>query len=400
MNPLKRIKREPKPLSLLVEAEHNNARTCTMTLPHGPVKTPVYMPVGTKGTIKGLTPSEVANLDCWLLLGNTYHLNNSPGADYLGLIGGLRAFMSWPRNILTDSGGFQMASLSKFCNVTEDGVEFKHPETLAKMYLRPEDSIKAQVGIGADIMMALDDVINPTLKGDRVEEACDRTIRWVDRNISANSNETKQSLFPIVQGSINLELRERCVKALVERDTNGYAIGGLSGGESKIDFVRIVHLCCQRLPKDKPRYLMGVGFPIDLVVCAALGVDMFDCVFPTRTARFGVALSDYGDIKLKNAKYKFDFEPIDKNCDCEACTFYTKAFLHSVVCKEEVAAHLLSKHNIRYLLNLMGRFRQAIFDNQLPAFVSEYVLRYYGGKDKLPDWVIEGLKLAEINLNG
>lgn len=399
MNPLKRIKRDSKPLSLLVEAEHNHARACVMTLPHGPVRTPVYMPVGTKGTIKGLTPSEVANLDCWLLLGNTYHLNNSPGADFLGLLGGLRVFMNWPRNILTDSGGFQMVSLSKFCSVTEKGVEFEHPETAAKMFLRPEDSIRAQVGIGADIMMALDDVVSSTLIGSRVEEACDRTIRWIDRNLSANTNEDRQNLFPIVQGSTDLALRERCLAALIEKDTNGYAIGGLSGGENKMDFVRVVHFCCKTLPKNKPRYLMGVGFPVDLVICAALGVDMFDCVFPTRTARFGVALSDYGDLKLKNAKFKFDFEPIDKNCDCEACRCYTKAFLHSVVCKEEMAAHLISKHNIRYLLMLMGRFREAVFEKRMPSFVLDYVTGFYGSRDKLPDWVFEGLKLADISLD-
>jgi len=317
MQSLKRIKTDSKPLTFNVEAQQNKARASTMKLPHGPVRTPIYMPVGTKGSIKGLTPNEVEALDCWLLLGNTYHLHNSPGSDFLASVGGLRAFMGWKRNILTDSGGFQMVSLSKFCEVDEQGVRFEHPTTKEIMFLRPEDSIRAQIGIGADIMMALDDVVSSTMTGPRVEEACDRTIRWIDRNIEANSNHEQQNLFPIIQGSINLDLRDKCLRAMIVKDANGYAIGGLSGGENKIDFIRTVDFCCKTLPQNKPRYLMGVGFPVDLVLCAALGVDMFDCVYATRTARFGTALTDQGNIKLKTAEFKFDFTPIDKNCDCE-----------------------------------------------------------------------------------
>ena len=195
------------------------------------------------------------------------------------------------------------------------------------------------------------------------------------------------------------KLREHCINELVKRDMNGYAIGGLSGGENKVDFVRVVHFCCTKLPKDKPRYLMGVGFPVDLVICAALGVDMFDCVYPTRTARFGVALSDYGDVKLKNNKYKYDFDPIDKECDCETCKTYTKAFLYSIVCKQEVSASLLTKHNIRYLLRLMERIRQAIFNNNLDQFVYDYMIGFFGSKDKFPEFVIEGMKLAAIPMD-
>ena len=317
MKTLKRIKCEERPLKFVIHAEWKKARASTMTLPHGPVKTPIYMPVGTKGSIKGLTPDEMENLDCWILLGNTYHLNDAPGSDFLASIGGLRNFMSWKRNILTDSGGFQMVSLSKFCEVDENGVEFEHPHKKTRMFLRPEDSIRAQVGIGADIMMALDDVVSSTLTGPRVEEACDRTIRWIDRCISANSNSSRQNLFPIVQGSTNEQLRQKCADALIKTDANGFAIGGLSGGENKLDFIRTVDFCCRRLPKEKPRYLMGVGLPVDLVICAALGVDMFDCVYATRTARFGTALTDQGEIKMKTNKYKYDFSPIDSNCDCE-----------------------------------------------------------------------------------
>lgn len=396
MQSLKHIKTSEKPLHFKIEKEYNRARASLMTLPHGQVRTPIFMPVGTKGAMKGLTPNEMETLDCWIMLGNTYHLNHAPGAKFLSTIGGLRKFMNWKRNLLTDSGGFQMVSLSKLCEIVEEGVRFEHPQNQTIMFLRPEDSIQAQVGIGADIMMALDDVVSSVTTGPRVEEACDRTIRWIDRCLSANTNPTRQSLFPIVQGSTDDRLRLKCLEAMLKIDANGFAIGGLSGGEKKIDFIRTVALCCQHLPKDKPRYLMGVGFPEDLVLCSALGVDMFDCVYASRTARFGTVLTDQGLIKIKGAKNKFNFGPIDENCDCEACQNYTVAFLSSVIGKQETAAHLLTKHNIRYLLRLMERFRQSVLQGKMNEFVVGYMLTYFGGRDKFPDWVVEGLKLAMI----
>ena len=262
--------------------------------------------------------------------------------------------MNWKRNILTDSGGFQMVSLSKYCEINEKEVVFEHPTTKEKMHLRPEDSIKAQNDIGSDIMMALDDVIKTTTSGPRVEEACHRTVRWIDRCLDANRNPEKyfmfnlfgdlrlgvfillkiifrQNLFPIVQGGLDLRLRDICLNELTKRNANGFAIGGLSGGESKLDFVKVnkltktkyqvVSYCTKKLPENKPRYLMGVGFPEDLVICVSLGVDMFDCVFPSRTARFGNALTDYGPLKLTSAKYKFDFNPFDAECDFEVRIF-------------------------------------------------------------------------------
>lgn len=317
MNPFKRIKTSERPLHFKIEKEQLRARASIMTLPHGPVRTPIFMPVGTKGAIKGLTSNEMESIDCWILLGNTYHLNHAPGAKFLALVGGLRNFMNWKRNILTDSGGFQMVSLSKLCEVTEEGVRFEHPHNKSLMFLKPEDSIKAQVGIGADIMMALDDVVSSVRTGPRVEEACDRTIRWIDRCLEANTNSSNQNLFPIVQGSTDDQLRIKCLEAFSKLNANGFAIGGLSGGENKMDFIRTVSLCCEHLPKDKPRYLMGVGFPEDLVICSVLGVDMFDCVYASRTARFGTVLTDHGIMKIKTIKNKYVFEPIDKNCDCE-----------------------------------------------------------------------------------
>ena len=307
----------PKPLHFKLLDKFRNARRSIMTLPHGEVDLPMFMPVGTKGTIKGVTSEEMESLDCKILLANTYHLESNPTSEYLKEYGGLHKFMNWNRNILTDSGGFQMVSLSKLCEINENGVTFEHPNTKQILVLRPEDSIKAQNGIGSDIMMALDDVVPTTTQGPRMEEGCERTIRWIDRNIAAHSRPTEQNLFPIVQGGLDKKLRIRCIEALVAKDANGYAIGGLSGGEEKKQFYEIVAFTAKRLPENKPRYLMGVGYPIDILLCASLGVDMFDCVYPTRTARFGTAFTRHGNIKLKNARYKFDFSPLEEGCTCE-----------------------------------------------------------------------------------
>jgi queuine tRNA-ribosyltransferase len=233
-----------------------------------------------------------------------------------------------------------------------------------------------------------------------VEEAMERTIRWLDRCISAHSRPNEQNLFPIVQGGTDLELRSRCIKALVERDLPGYAIGGLSGGEDKDIFWRVVLHCTQRLPKDRPIYCMGVGYAVDLIVCVALGVDMFDCVYPTRTARFGTALTRNGNMALKQAKYRDDYRPIDANCSCLTCKTYTRAFLHSVAAKETVGCHLLTIHNISFQLNLMKRARQAIIDGQFPEFVRCFLSDWYGSSDitTYPKWVVEALSTVNIDL--
>lgn len=233
----------------------------------------------------GLTYEEMDLMGCRLLLANTYHLAHQPGGKFLEQIGGLHKFVNWKHNILTDSGGFQMVSLSKLCEVTEEGVEFQHPNDKTMMFLRPEDSIHTQNQIGADIIMQLDDVVKTTTVGPRMKEACERTIRWIDRNIQAHARKSEQNLYPIVQGGLDFELRKMCLEALIDKDANGYAIGGLAGGEEKSDFWKIVSYCTDLLPQNKPRYLMGVGYPVDLIVCSCLGVDQFDCVFSTRTAR-------------------------------------------------------------------------------------------------------------------
>ena len=342
-------------LKFTLHKTFKKARRSTMVLPHYEVDLPIFMPVGTKGTIKGLTSEEMVSIDCKLLLGNTYHLASKPTTPYISKFGGLHKFMNWKRNILTDSGGFQMVSLSKLSSVNEKGVVFKHPETGEMMDLRPEDSIQAQNEIGSDIMMALDDVVATTTEGDRMEEANKRTQRWIHRCFDAHNKKDVQNLFPIVQGGLDLEMRRDCAEAFVKLNAPGYAIGGLSGGEEKTKFLKVVEFTAKLLPENKPRYLMGVGFPVDLVLCVSLGVDMFDCVYPTRTARFGTAFSKYGNLRLKNSGYSTDLRPIDDDCECETCRHYTRAYISAVCGKEEVCAHMLSKHNIHFLLNLMRR---------------------------------------------
>ncbi|KAA0192235.1 hypothetical protein HAZT_HAZT006901 [Hyalella azteca] len=367
------------------------------------------MPVGTKrsynsstdeltatdlifqGTMKGLLPEQVADAGADIILGNTYHLGTQPvsenqtphimptfptlkGKEVLSAAGGLHQWMQWPRALLTDSGGFQMVSLLKFAKITEDGVTFQSPydgsytrerncmliicilyyHTGSECVLTPEESIAIQNAIGADIMMQLDDVVDvKETNYERFKEATLRTTRWLDRCIAANKNTASQNLFPIVQGGVFTDLRDLSLTQLMERDSPGYAIGGLSGGEDKEKFWPIIEHCTRRLPQDRPRYCMGVGFAPDLVVCVALGVDMFDCVYPTRTARFGCALVDNGQISLKSDVYASDFSAIDDACSCSTCHTYTRAYIHALTTeKNPVGCHLLSIHNIAYQVRM------------------------------------------------
>jgi len=335
-----------------------------------------------------------------ILLGNTYHLGHRPGADIIEKMGGLHSFMNWERNILTDSGGFQMVSLLKLAKITEQGVTFQSPHDASTMILTPEKSIQLQNQIGADIIMALDDVVSSTTTGPRVKEACERTVRWLDRCISAHGRKNDQNLFAIVQGGLDKDLRDYCLKELIKRDTPGYAIGGLSGGESKDQFWRVVLQCTRSLPKDKPRYLMGVGYPVDLVVCVCLGVDMFDCVYPSRTARFGTAFVRKGGVlQLKSSKFKNDFAPIDESCKCDICKKYTRAYLHTLAVREQLGAQLLTWHNIAYLLQLMKELRESILEGKLEKFVRGFMSDQFPKKD-YPSWAQDALKEVGIELEG
>eukprot|EP00058_Branchiostoma_floridae_P008195 XP_002593683.1 hypothetical protein BRAFLDRAFT_131791 [Branchiostoma floridae] len=354
-------------LKILVECPNTKARVCKLVLPHHTVDTPVFMPVGTQGTLKGMLPAQLEELDCQIILGNTYHLGMRPGPELLDKADGLHNFMNWKRALLTDSGGFQMVSLLKLAEITEEGVKFQSPHDGREMLLTPEHSMAIQNSIGADIMMQLDDVVHSTTKGPRVEEAMYRS-----------------GLFNVLQ-------------EMTKRDLPGFAIGGLSGGEEKTHFWRMVHLSTDYLPRNKPRYLMGVGYAVDLVVCSALGCDMYDCVFPTRTARFGSALVPTGQLQLKNKQYARDFRPIDDNCSCSTCSRYTRAYLHSIATQETVACHLVTVHNIAYQMNLMRTLRQSILEGRFPQFVQDFMDTMYPSRN-YPVWVVEALAAVNINL--
>ena len=399
-----------------VHAICGRARACTVHLHHGPVATPVFMPVGTKASIKGVSVEEITSqpaLDNEIILANTYHLALQPGTDVLKEMGGLHKFMGWKRNILTDSGGFQMVSLLKLAEITEEGVTFESPFDGKRMLLRPEDSIQHQNDIGSDIIMALDDVVSSvTVNDERFQQATYRTLRWLDRCYAAHANPTTQALFPIVQGGLDVSaggLREQCLAGFRNRDDQilGYAIGGLAGGESKDEFWRVVDQCCRALPDTKPRYLMGVGYPLDLVVCTALGVDMYDCVYPTRTARFGVALvpgEAPGTLRLKSHECARDESVIQNECGCQACAGgISRARLHSLLkCGNPLAAQLVTQHNIAYMMALVRNMRTAIMEDCFGDFSKAFVHDQFRGKanggEDIPTWVQQALASAGIEL--
>lgn len=393
------------PLKFKIIKTFNKARASILTLPHAEVLTPIYMPVGTKGTMKGLLSCDLERMGCKLMLSNTYHLALEPGDDFLTKqFGGkdnrgIHHYMNWENNILTDSGGFQIVSLSKLSVRSEQGVEFvSHIEgDKRKIMLTPEKSMQIQNNIGSDIMMAFDDVIRPTSNQEEIKDACERSLRWIDRCIKAHGRKKEQNLFGIIQGGLDLELRTYAVKEMNKRNLPGYAIGGLAGGESKDDFWRVVDTCTSLMPEDKPRYLMGVGYPVDLAVCSLLGVDMFDCVFATRTARFGTAFTNKGFIKLKAEQNKNSFEPIEPECDCDACTKYTRSYFYFMFNKNPRAVNMISFHNVYYLLSLMKKIRTAIIEGKVNEFCQKFFHEQFDYK--YPQWVYQALKKAGVNIS-
>ena len=376
------------------------ARAGRLTLFHECVDTPVFMPVGTQGTLKGLTPAQVEKIGIQIILGNTYHLGNQPGAEVLKKAGGLHKFMGWSRALLTDSGGFQMVSLSKLSTVTEEGVEFQHPKDGTLMMLTPEKSMSIQNAIGADIMMQLDDVVSSTHNDkSRFKEAMHRSVRWLDRCLAAHERPSEQFLFPIIQGGLDEGLRKDCLREMTKRDVHGFAVGGLSGGECKDDFWKMVTVSTDGLPDHKPRYLMGVGYTEDLIVCVALGCDMFDCVFPTRTARFGSALTPTGQLQLKNVVYANDFNPVQKDCKCSTCLTYTRAYLHMLFRSNHPSAcHMLTVHNLTYQFNLMLSIQRAIEVDRFPQFIKSAFLKLFGNPGNYPSWAVDALQSVNVKL--
>ncbi|XP_026193852.1 queuine tRNA-ribosyltransferase catalytic subunit 1 [Cyclospora cayetanensis] len=486
----------PGPLAFHVEAEHGRARAGLLCLPHGNVETPVFMPVGTNGAIKGIhlgllqcidrertastvegapspdtgvasaaertndsVPSkkkgkgqDLPQPPTWfsrLILGNTFHLYRQVGGRRMREVGkGLHRFMRWGANLLTDSGGFQMVSLCRLMDVYEEGVCFRlGKHGLSKKFfpakrkqarqqqqqrnantetadtetaeprvdtdsdevvlLTPEESVAMQNQIGSDIIMQLDDVISSTTPDpQRVEAAMLRSIRWLDRCIVAHGAPGRQALFGIVQGGLDLKLRERALQLFKKRRCHGCAIGGLSGGERKADFWRVVDVCTREdkgLPKRKPRYLMGVGYALDLVVCVALGCDMFDCVFPCRTARFGTAMTRWGSIRIKQHKYALDLRPLDPECDCYTCRSYSRAFLHSTFNRSPMVGQLLTLHNLFYLKHLCSEMRQSIKEHRFHEFVCGFLERLYPRQTIMADGGMSGtqppLKRRRLSLS-
>jgi tRNA-guanine transglycosylase len=392
-------------LSFEIVGSDVRARASILTLPHGEVFTPVFMPVGTYGAMKSVPAEDLERMGPQIILANTYHVGNRPGGDFLDSVGGLHNFMKWKRNMLTDSGGFQMVSLAKLLSLTEEGVEFESPVDHSKMLLTPELSMKIQNSIGADIMMVLDDVVSSLCEDrKRVKEATERTIRWLDRCIAAHKAPRTQNLFAIIQGGLDPELREWSLTETIKRDTPGFAIGGLSGGESKDQFWRVVSQCTYRLPTFKPRYVMGIGYTLDILCCVSLGADMFDCVYPTRTARFGTALVPGGQMRLTHSSFKNDIGVIDPHCKCRACgeLKISRAYLHPIAGKESVAARLITEHNIVYMMTFMNNIRDSIKEGRFEEFVRDFLLTMFPKSDNMkpPRWVrnclVDGAGLKSI----
>ena len=386
-------------LKFKVEAQCSvtKARVAKLSLPHNTFHTPIFMHVGTQGTIKGVTTKQLNDLGVPIILGNTYHLGHRPGPEVIDAAGGLHNFMDWDKAILTDSGGFQMVSLLKLAEFTELGVKFRSPHNGTEMLLTPEHSMAIQNALESDVMMQLDDVIHVLVKGERMHQGMERSIRWLDRCQAAHTKPDKQNLFGIIQGGLESEWRKTCLKEMIKRDCPGYAIGGLSGGEEKADFWKVVSLCTDHLPVTKPRYLMGVGYQVELVVCSALGCDMYDCVFPTRTARFGSALVRTGQLQLKNKQYQTDLNPIDKDCTCLACQKYTRSYIHSLLAEDTTGVVLVTMHNIAHQLRLMEDIREAIRNDLFPQFIQKFFITLFPDKN-YPEWAVNALKSVNIKL--
>jgi len=347
-----------------IDATSGAARSGLLTLPHGSVETPVFMPVGTQATVRTLSPADLKAVGAQIVLANTYHLHVRPGEDVIAQLGGLHKFMAWERPLLTDSGGFQVFSLEGFRRVDDDGVEFQSHVDGGRRKLTPESAIDIQATLGADIAMAFDHVIPGGADEATARDALDRTLRWLERCKRRHDalKTSEQTLWPIIQGGTLPALRTECLDRILELGPwTGIAIGGLSVGEPKDKMYQTVEVLEARLPATLPRYLMGVGFPGDLVAAVERGVDLFDCVAPTRGGRNGSAFTPDGTLNIRNATYRTDDRPLDPSCDCETCTTYSRGYLrHLFVAGELLGLRLLSLHNVRYLIRLAAEMRETI----------------------------------------
>ena len=363
--------------NLLHEEKNTNARLGTIETNYGVVNTPMFMPVGTRATVKTLTPEELYEMHSGVILANTYHLWLRPGADIIEKAGGLHKFMNYHGPILTDSGGFQVFSLANPKDISEEGVHFKSHIDGSNLFLTPEKSIEIQNKLDSDIAMSFDECPPASASYEYMKNSVERTLRWAKRGKDAHKN-PNQSLFGIVQGGVYEDLRKYSATETVKLGFDGYSIGGVANdGENKDAMYKAIEYSTSYIPKDKVRYLMGVGEPEDIIEGVIRGVDIFDCVLPTRIARHGNAFTKYGKISLKNAKYKEDFTPIEEGCDCYACKNYTKAYIRHLVNVDEVlGGRLLSIHNIRFLIRLTEELREAIKEDKLLEYRDEFYKNY------------------------
>lgn len=370
--------------TLLKKEANTNARLGKIKTNYGEYDTPMFMPVGTQATVKTLSPEELVDINSGIILANTYHLWLRPGEDIVNKAGGLHKFMNWDGPILTDSGGFQVFSLAKPKDISEEGVHFKNHLNGDDLFLTPEKSIEIQNKLDSDIAMSFDECPPASADYEYMKNSIERTLRWAKRGKDVHNNEN-QSLFGIIQGGAYQDLREYSAKETVKMDFDGYSIGGVANDhESKEDMYRAIEYSTPFIPDEKVRYLMGVGEPIDILEGVIRGIDIFDCVLPTRLARHGHAFTKYGKINLKNAKYKEDFTPIDAECDCYACKHYTKAYIkHLINADETFGARLLSIHNIRFLIRLTEDIRNAIKEDRILEYKKEFIRNYYEDKKNI-----------------
>lgn len=362
---------------LIKTCKQSGARLGRLHTPHGVIETPIFMPVGTQATVKGMTPEELKDMNAQIILSNTYHLFMRPGPDLIKRAGGLHKFMNWDGPILTDSGGFQVFSLGDLRKISEEGVEFRSHIDGSKHFISPEKAVEIQTALGSDIMMAFDECAPYPADRDYVKNSLERTTRWLERCHKAHTNTENQALFGIIQGGMYKDLREQSAKEVTAIDLPGYAVGGLSVGEPKDLMYEVLEYTTPLMPEDKPRYLMGVGSPDDLIEGVIRGVDMFDCVLPTRIGRNGTAMTSQGKVVIKNAKYFDDFSPLDPECDCYTCKNYTKSYIrHLFKANEILAARLMTTHNLHFLLKMMEQVREAIMNDSLLDFRKEFFQKY------------------------
>lgn len=361
---------------LIKQCPHTGARAGRIHTPHGSFDTPIFMPVGTQATVKTLSPEELKAMDAGIILSNNYHLFLRPSSSLVKEAGGLHKFMNWDRAILTDSGGFQVFSLGELRKISEEGVTFRSHIDGSKKFLSPEIATKSQMDLGADIIMAFDECVPYPADFKYTRESMELTLRWAQRCKDTMTNEN-QGLFGIVQGGMYKDLRIECAHRLVDMDFPGYAVGGLSVGEPKELMYEMLDITLEHLPQNKARYLMGVGTPDCLVEGVMRGIDMFDCVYPTRVARNGTAMTWNGRLVIKNAQYEHDFTPIDEHCNCYTCRNYSRAYIRHLVRVNEIfGLRLLTIHNLHFLIDFMKQMRQSILEDRFPEFYRKFTANF------------------------